>query len=271
MSTDITLYAKFEIVKYQIIFATNGGEEKESIELEYGKEIPNITDPTRIGYTFKGWYNDPDLTSIFSEEVMPNRDITLYAKWEANTYRITFNTNGGSKVEAYEAEYNTPIAAPSNPYKEGYKFAGWYSDSELTKLYTFNRMPAKNITLYAKWVNNSKNVISYNLNGGKNSTKNPSSYTSGKDIILYNPTKRGSKFAGWYLDGDFQTRVYKITKGMDGDLVLYAKWIPEDGNIYIPDTGNNISIISVVAGVILVSVGGYFILSKKDFFKKLKH
>ena len=270
MSEDITLYAKFEVIKYQIIFETNGGEAKESIELAYQEEIPNIKDPTRVGYTFKGWYNDAELTSIFSEEIMPNRNITLYAKWEINRYTITYNSNGGSKVEPYEADYNTKITAPTNPLKEGYKFAGWYSDKELTKLYSFVRMPAKDITLYAKWISNSKNSISYDLNGGKNSTKNPSSYTSGKDIILYNPTKRGSKFAGWYLDPDFQTRVYKITKDMSGDLVLYAKWIPEEGT-YIPDTGTNISVIAIISGVILVSVGGYFILSKKEFFKKLKH
>jgi LPXTG-motif cell wall-anchored protein len=58
---------------------------------------------------------------------------------------------------------------------------------------------------------------------------------------------------------------------MSGDITLYAKWESTSRSVYIPDTGNNISIIAIVTGVILVSIGGYFILNKKDFFKKLKH
>ena len=267
VTNDMTLYAKWEVAKYRITFNTNGGPTINSIEVRRGEAIPTIEDPVRVGYTFKGWYNDSELTSIFSDEVMPGRNITLYAKWEANRYTITFNSNGGSKVDSIEADYNTAITEPTAPLKEGYKFAGWYNDSNLTNLYSFTTMPAKDMTLYAKWVSNSKNVITYNLNGGKNNTKNPSSYTTGEEKQLYNPTKKGNKFVGWYLDGDFKTRVYKISKNMSGDLTLYAKW-ESIQDVKIPDTGTNIPTIAIVTGVSLLAIGGYYIYTRYRTVKK---
>lgn len=118
---------------------------------EYAKQVlPSGTLATRPdapaatpGYTFGGW-NKADGTAwdYASDKVTDN--ITLYAKWAANTYTITFDTAGGSEIAPITQEYGTVITAPEAPTREGYTFIGWDKEIPTT-------MPAENITLKAKW------------------------------------------------------------------------------------------------------------------------
>ena len=118
---------------------------------EYAKQVlPSGTLATRPdapaatpGYTFGGW-NKADGTAwdYASDKVTDN--ITLYAKWAANTYTITFDTAGGSEIAPITQDYGTNITAPADPTREGYTFTGWDRDIPTT-------MPAENITLKAKW------------------------------------------------------------------------------------------------------------------------
>ena len=118
---------------------------------EYAKQVlPSGTLATRPdapaatpGYTFGGW-NKADGTAwdYASDKVTDN--ITLYAKWAANTYTITFDTAGGSEIAPITQDYGTAITAPADPTREGYTFIGW--DREIPKT-----MPAENITLKARW------------------------------------------------------------------------------------------------------------------------
>ena len=118
---------------------------------EYAKQVlPSGTLATRPDapaatpdYTFGGW-NKADGTAwdYASDKVTDN--ITLYAKWAANTYTITFDTAGGSEIAPITQDYGTAITAPADPTREGYTFIGW--DREIPKT-----MPAENITLKARW------------------------------------------------------------------------------------------------------------------------
>lgn len=123
---------------------------------EYAKQVlPSGTLATRPdapattpGYTFGGW-NKADGTAwdYASDKVTDN--ITLYAKWAANTYTITFDTAGGSEIAPITQEYGTVITAPEAPTREGYTFMGWDREIPTT-------MPAENITLKARWKGNEK-------------------------------------------------------------------------------------------------------------------
>lgn len=123
---------------------------------EYAKQVlPSGTLATRPdapaatpGYTFGGW-NKADGTAwdYASDKVTGN--ITLYAKWAANTYTITFDTAGGSEIAPITQDYGTVITAPEAPEREGYTFIGW--DREIPKT-----MPAENITLKARWKDTEK-------------------------------------------------------------------------------------------------------------------
>ena len=123
---------------------------------EYAKQVlPSGTLATRPdapaatpGYTFGGW-NKADGTAwdYASDKVTDN--ITLYAKWAANTYTITFDTAGGSEIAPITQDYGTVITAPANPTREGYTFIGWDTEIPTT-------MPAENITLKARWKDTEK-------------------------------------------------------------------------------------------------------------------
>ena len=100
------------------------------------------------GYTFGGW-NKADGTAwdYASDKVTDN--ITLYAKWTANTYTITFDTTGGSEIAPITQDYGTVITAPADPTREGYTFKGWDREIPTT-------MPAENMTLKARWKDTEK-------------------------------------------------------------------------------------------------------------------
>ena len=130
-------WAKWEINQYTITFDANGGSEIAPITQDYGTKITTPADPTRKGYTFKGWDKEIPKT-------MPAENITVKAQWEINQYAITFDTNGGSEIAPITQDYGTAITAPADPTRKGYTFKGW--DKEIPKT-----MPAENITITARW------------------------------------------------------------------------------------------------------------------------
>ena len=133
----LTLYPVWNTNKYTITFDTNGGSEIAPITQDYGTEITAPDNPTRKGYTFKGWNKE-------IPETMPAENITVKAQWEINQYTITFDTNGGSEIAPITQDYGTEITAPDNPTRKGYTFRGW--DKEIPET-----MPAENITITARW------------------------------------------------------------------------------------------------------------------------
>ena len=72
------------------------------------------------------------------------------------SYTVTFNSNGGSAVKAQTVKNGAKASKPADPAKEGYEFAGWYSDAALTKAYNFNSTVRSSLTLYAKWTTKSQ-------------------------------------------------------------------------------------------------------------------
>lgn len=137
VTDNITLYAKWAANTYTITFDTAGGSEIAPITQDYGTQIAAPANPTRKGYTFKGW--DKEIP-----ETMPAENITVKAQWEINQYTIAFDTAGGNEIAPITQDYGTAITAPADPTREGYTFIGW--DMEIPKT-----MPAENITLKARW------------------------------------------------------------------------------------------------------------------------
>ena len=112
----------------------------------YGVGATLPTDVTRTGYTFKGWYDNENLTgspvTAISNTETGNKE--YWAKWEINQYTITVKPENGKADITITQDYGTAITAPEAPTREGYTFMGW--DQEIPKT-----MPAENITLKAKW------------------------------------------------------------------------------------------------------------------------
>ena len=178
---NITVKAQWEINQYTIAFDTNGGSEITPITQDYGTEITAPDNPTRKGYTFKGW--DKEIP-----ETMPAENITVKAQWEINQYTITFDTNGGSDIAPITQDYGTEITAPDNPTRKGYTFKGW--DKEIPET-----MPAENITVKAQWEIN-QYTITFDTNGGSDIA--PITQDYGTEITAPdNPTRKGYTFKGW--------------------------------------------------------------------------
>ena len=178
---NITVKAQWEINQYTITFDTNGGSEIAPITQDYGTEITAPDNPTRKGYTFKGWDKEIPKT-------MPSENITVKAQWEINQYTIAFDTNGGSEIAPITQDYGTEITAPDNPTRKGYTFKGW--DKEIPKT-----MPAENITVKAQWEINQYTII-FDTNGGSEIA--PITQDYGTEITAPdNPTRKGYAFRGW--------------------------------------------------------------------------
>ena len=181
---NITVTAQWEINQYTIAFDTAGGSEIAPITQDYGTNITAPADPTRKGYTFKGW--DKEIP-----ETMPAENITVKAQWEINRYTITFDTAGGSEIAPITQDYGTNITAPANPTRKGYTFKGW--DKEIPET-----MPAENITVQAQWEIN-QYTIAFDTNGGSEIA--PITQDYGTEITAPdNPTREGYTFIGWDRD-----------------------------------------------------------------------
>ena len=174
-------WAKWEINQYTITFDTNGGSEIAPITQDYGTEITAPDNPTRKGYTFKGW--DKEIP-----ETMPADNITVKAQWGINQYTITFDTNGGNEIAPITQDYGTKITAPDKPTRKGYTFKGW--DKEIPET-----MPAENITVKAQWEIN-QYTIAFDTNGGSEIVPITRDYGT-KITAPDNPTRKGYTFNGW--------------------------------------------------------------------------
>ena len=109
---------------------------------------PSVT--AREGSTY-AWDPNP--------ATMPAADTTFTLRWTAAGSSINFETNGGTPVASITGSYGDAVSAPADePTKNGYTFAGWYADSNLTTPYVFTTMPATAITVYAKWTANTYNA-----------------------------------------------------------------------------------------------------------------
>lgn len=181
---------------------------------EYAKQVlPSGTLATRPdapaatpGYTFGGW-NKADGTAwdYASDKVTDNR--TLYAKWAANTYTITFDTAGGSEIAPITQDYGTVITAPEAPTREGYTFIGWDKEIPTT-------MPAENMTVTAQWKIN-RYTITFDTAGGSEIA--PITQDYGTAITApADPTREGYTFKGW--DREIPTTMPAE------NITLKAKW-----------------------------------------------
>ena len=199
------------------------------------------------GYTFGGW-NKADGTAwdYASDKVTDN--ITLYAKWAANTYTITFDTAGGSEIAPITQDYGTVITAPEAPTREGYTFIGWDKEIPTT-------MPAENITLKARWKDTEKptgeikisenswkaflNNITFGLFFKDTQTVTITAADNSGETVTVEYLLSAKELTKAELDGMTFT-VYTAPFGIDPDneYIIYVKLTDKAGNMdYICSDG----------------------------------
>lgn len=221
---NVTYTAVWTAGEYSITFQTNGGSAVDSITAAYGTLVTAPADPTRLGYTFGGWYVDSECTGdTYTFTTMPADGLTLYAKWVVEAYAITYELNGGTNSgmnpDTYTVEDTVVLAAPE---KEGYTFVGW-KDADGRIVAQISKGSTGDQTLSAEWRVNTYTIQFQPNNGG---TIEDISGKYGTAITWpENPTKTGYTFGGWYTDPSYGTAYSGGMATMPAfSGTLYAKW-----------------------------------------------
>ena len=222
-------------VYHSVVFDSNGGNFVRTQIVKHDGHA-NYVEPYRYGYEFLGWYLNGEKYD-FSTPV--TEKITLVAKWkkkdtggeekpdDKEIYIVDFDSNGGSDVPSQKVEEGDTATRPTNPTRDCYDFAGWYTNASLTKKYDFSTPVNSDMTLYAKWVENDTCKETYRVrfdsNGGSSVATQRVEEGDRADEPR-DPKRNGYEFLGWYLNGkkfNFRTRIYE-------DVTLEAKWEKEE-------------------------------------------
>lgn len=152
---DVTLTAKWNINQYTVQFVSDYGSFEDQT-IEHGKPIDTdkLTIPTVEGFTFDGWYADENRTIEFDFTKPITSNTTVYAKWTANDYEVSFITEHGKTPTSQNVPYNEPAKDPGTLTEEGYTFIGWYADKDHNTKFDFTKPITGDTKVYAKWEKN---------------------------------------------------------------------------------------------------------------------
>ena len=228
---NLTVKAQWQINQYTITFDTDGGSEIAPITQDYNIEVKAPADPTKTGYTFKGW--EPAVPTT-----IPAENLTVKAQWQINQYTITFNTDGGSEVAPITQDYNTAVTAPADPAKTGYTFTGWDKEIPTT-------IPAEDVTITAQWQIN-QYTLTFNTDGGSEIA--PVTQDYGTAVTVADPVREGYTFKGWepalpetvpaenvtYI-AQWQINQYTITFDTDGGVAMEPAKFDYHANVTVAD------------------------------------
>ena len=238
----ITGYSEYEF-EYCWKDSNNIDNSTNAVYLTEGTNLPANPVPEAAGYEFKGWYSDSGYNTVFcapgdeADCQMPASPLTLYGYYEAIEYTVTYYAEEND-TEAYETYspvyYNQDIPAPVQPVKDGYTFRGWtyYSldaDSNVTGVYTGEKMPANSLKAVAIWTVNTF-TIDFDSNGGSEVEDITAAYEA--SITWPDaPELEGYSFVNWHVDtvngavySDRPTAMPLIGDENDATLKLVAEW-----------------------------------------------
>ena len=227
-----TVYSISGTATHTIIYEMNGGINNPDNPYLYVEGTPVLLkDPVKEGYTFLGWYEDPEHTVAITTISGITDDITVYAAW-AGPVTVSFDPSGGQLENPQDAQrvvkYGSKIGNLPSVQKKDYQLLGWYTapsgGSAVTASSAVTAIDA--VTYYAHW-SAVRYKITYVLNGGAlpAGLANPSDYTveTAAAAVLNSPEKADFIFKGWYRDSSFINRVETL-EGLSGNITLYAKY-----------------------------------------------
>ena len=231
------------------------------------QELGSIPTPTAPeGMTFAGWkvwlgnepmyegeftfaalealYEELDgpITWVNGEEAWLTFEAVYSEKADEETFTVTFDSNGGSSVNAQTVESGKTVAKPADPTRDGYDFEGWFTDEDLTIKYDFNTPVTADITLYAAWDKQSSGggggggsetetyAVYYHSNYGSDERKTGGRYEENDEVEVRDNDwwdRDNYRFLGWNTEEDGSGRDYdpEDTFDMpDEDVYLYAQW-----------------------------------------------
>ena len=210
----------------------------ESKQVVFGQPYGDLATTHRTGYTFTGWFTQ----AVGGEEVTPetivetSEDHTLYARWSANEYMLSFDAQGGSTPVpgSKQVVFGQPYGDLATTHRTGYTFTGWFTQSVGGEEVTPETIveTAGDHTLYAQWAPQYK--VTFDSQGGTSPSPSSKMVTLGQAYGHLPATSRdGYFFAGWFTSSDGGDRITAGTIVIrNEDHVLYAQW--SDRQIVLP-------------------------------------
>ncbi len=182
-------------------FVSNGGNDVAPQTIPYAGKVVKPADPSKTGYSFKGWYLDNDTFLQdwdFDNDAVGLSDVTLYAKWAINSYTVKFVDFDGKVLGAQSVNYGGAATAPANPARDGYTFTGW--DKDYSKI-------TGDLTVTALYKINTYTVKFVDFDGKVLSTQSVN-YGSAA-VAPANPSRSGYTFTSW--DKDYSKIISDLT------------------------------------------------------------
>jgi uncharacterized repeat protein (TIGR02543 family) len=230
---DLTLYARFEINQYVISYVVDDAVVKTD-PAPYNSLLTQPADPDKAGYALEGWFNEETGEQwVFAKDKVPDKNLTLVARFTKKTYTLTFDNDGEKTVQ--EVVFDELAAEPTTPVKTGYTFDGWYDDETGAKWnFSENKMPSKNKTLKARYTINHY-TVTFDDKGTR--TTEEVAYNS----LLTKPAEPqaapGYAFVGWQEQTNQELWDFTKNKMPANDLLLIAQFEASDQEITLDFNG----------------------------------
>ena len=264
------LYTKWTANQYTITFDQQGGQGgTESVEATYGNKLPDITIPTREGYSFGGYFTEADGagTQYYNTEGTAYRNKiwnetaprTLYAKWTAHTYVVKFNANGGSGVmddQTFTYDQAQPLSANAFT-RTGYTFTTWNDKANGTGTSYADKQSVINLTstkggqktIYAQWTPNTNTLYKVehyqqNLDLSYPTTPTEKESFTGTTDTKVTPTVKT-------YEGFTSPATQEVTIAADGSLVVRYEYKRNSYQLTWDLAGGTITAAGTAAGSVL--------------------
>ncbi len=233
----VTVYAHWSINSYTVTFYANGGKpETQTRSVNYNSSIGTLPSVSKDGHTFLGWFTSPNSDIQISDSTTLDvaGDIGYHAQWKANSYSVSFNSNGGSAASGITVTFDKPYGTLPTPTKPGHTFAGWTTESGDAVNETTTVETPNNHTLVAQWTANNY-TVSFDTNDSAITVTYGEAYGT-----LPKPTKTGYEFVGWKLANGTPVNE-NTTVATDSNHTLKASWNGKEYTISFNANGGECS------------------------------
>ncbi|MBR6352051.1 MAG: InlB B-repeat-containing protein, partial [Firmicutes bacterium] len=229
-STPITgtldLYAKWNLKSYGVDFDTVGGSPNpQSQIITHGGKVTKPADPVKAGGSFMGWYTDPGYEHVYDFSRAVTDDLILYAKWEMQTFLVSFNNRGiGTRPPVQTVTYGAIAVEPKKLYQNGYIFGGWYTNGGFTEdhHFDFSTPITQHTNLNAKWTKLCTVTFKPGEGSGTMTGRRP---PAGSVLTVPESTfaaPEGKRFRYWVCGGTYYSAGRAIT--VYDDMAFTAVW-----------------------------------------------
>lgn len=228
---NLVIYAKWEVsvVYHNVTFNYLDGRDNLVSRVVNNTVVTEPNIPSRVGYVFKGWFIDEDLSSQYNFLDLVEENFTLFAKW-TQLFKVTFDFNyaGSPANVVQELEKGETPNEPDVPNRDEYTFGGWFIDVGVNNPYTFDPLLA-NLVVYAKWIY-SVATPTYTVEFIYGYTGAPQNIiktvVEGAIVTQPSTSRENYRFLGWYLDnGTFLNRFSTSSTPITSNVVLYGNWV----------------------------------------------